>query len=104
MPLTAPTIKSQVSVCSSILIEGNLTGATAKVFQNSNATPIGQGVASSSQQWVSINAGVVLQQGDLISAMQTLGSDAGRRSPRGRQLKAMTVGYYSAQSTGQSGI
>lgn len=87
MPLTAPTIKSQVSVCSSnVLTEGNLSGATVKIFQN-GTTQIGQGVASSSQKWVSINAGVVLTQGDMITATQELGTDFSGPSPEPKEVQ-----------------
>jgi len=87
MPLTAPTIKSEVSECSnSILTEGNLDGATVKVFQN-GTTQIGQGVASSSQKWVAIDAGVTLNQGDLITATQTLGSDISGASPEPKEVQ-----------------
>ena len=87
MPLTAPSIKSQVSECSQhILTEGNLTGATVNVYQNGTA-PIGQGIANSSQHWVAINAGVVLQQGDTITATQTLGSDTSPPTPEPKEVQ-----------------
>ena len=87
MPLTAPGIKSQVSVCSEhILTEGNLTGATVKVYQN-GANLIGQGVASSSQHWVAIDSGVTLAQGDLITATQTLGADTSPPTPDPGQVQ-----------------
>ena len=87
MPLIAPTIKSQVSECSQhILTEGNLNGATVKVYQN-GANLIGQGVANSSQKWVAINGGVVLQQGDTITATQTLGPDTSPPTPDPKQVQ-----------------
>ena len=87
MPLSAPTIKSQVSECSKhILTEGNLSGATVKVYQN-GTSQIGQGTANSSQHWVAINAGVVLQQGDSISATQTLGTDTSPATPEPKEVQ-----------------
>jgi hypothetical protein len=81
MPLAAPGIKTQVSACSEhILTEGNLSGATVKVYQN-GTTLIGQGTASSSQHWVTIDSGVTLQQGDTIAATQTLGPDTSPLTP-----------------------
>lgn len=87
MPLIAPTIKSEVSECSQhILTEGNLTGATVKVYQN-GTNQIGQGNASSSQYWVLIDAGVVLNQGDTITATQTLGTDTSPETPESKEVQ-----------------
>lgn len=89
MTLTAPTIKYMISECSkSILTEGNLTGATVKVYQN-NSNLIGEGVANSSQLWISINDNVVLQQGDLITAIQTLGSNTSAHTPDPTEVQAI---------------
>lgn len=87
MPLSPPTIKSEVSACSdNILTEGNLNGATVKVFQNIS-TQIGQGTANSSQKWISIDSGVTLNQGDLITATQTLGADVSVQSPQPKEVQ-----------------
>lgn len=87
MPLIAPTIRSQVSECSQhILTEGNFSGATVKVYQN-GAIQIGQGVANSSQHWVAIDAGVALQQGDTITATQTLGPDTSPPTPEPKEVQ-----------------
>lgn len=89
MPLSAPTIKSQVSVCSQhVLTEGNLTGAAVDIYQN-GVTHIGQAMASSSQTWVPINPGVTLAQGDLITATQTLGTDFSGPSPQPKEVQGI---------------
>jgi len=60
MALVAPTINTMVSVCSkNILTKGCVSRATIKVYRNT-VEQIGDGVAASSQKWISINSGVVL--------------------------------------------
>lgn len=72
MALMAPTIRSMVSTCSeNILTDGCLSGATVKVYRNT-VDEIGDGVASSSQKWITLNPGVVLAAGDVITATQEL--------------------------------
>lgn len=88
MVLSAPQIKSMVSECSKhILTEGNLNGATVRVYRN-GADLVGEAVASSSQLWVPITNGVVLAQGQLITATQTLGPDTSPATPEPTEVQA----------------
>lgn len=87
--LVAPKIKAVVSTCSkNILVEGQLSGSTVKVYQNA-VNLIGQTISNSGEVWVPINAGVILAQGDKITATQTLGPDTSPQTPAPMEVQAV---------------
>lgn len=87
--LVAPKIKAVVSTCSKhVLVEGQLSGSTVKVYQNA-VNLIGQTLSNSGEVWVPINAGVILAQGDKITATQTFGPDTSPQTPAPMEVQAV---------------
>lgn len=100
MTLLAPTVIGPVSECStSVRVEGQISGATVKLFVTGQAADIGGRVASWSDQVFPLNAGVTLAHGHSVQATQTL---AGQTSPLGPgitvQKKPPSVGAIAFQS------
>jgi outer membrane protein assembly factor BamB len=100
MTLLAPSVIGPVSECSkSIRVEGQISGATVKLFITGQAAAIGGGVATWSDQVFPLNASVTLAHGHSVQATQTL---AGQTSPLGPgitvQKKPPSVGVMAFQS------
>jgi len=100
MTLLAPTVIGPVSECSSsVRVEGQISGATVKLFVTGQAAAIGGGVATWSDQVFPLNAGVTLANGQSVQATQTW---AGQTSPLGPgitvQKKPPSVGAMAFQS------
>jgi outer membrane protein assembly factor BamB len=100
MPLLAPRVIGPLSECSSsVRVEGQLTGATVKLFIQGQAGSIGGGIASWSDQDFPLNANVTLTPGLLVQATQTLGADTSPMGPGiSVQKKPPKVGPVAFQS------
>ena len=80
--LSPPTVVGPVSPCNtSIRVQNQLIGATVDILQNGNPNPIAEGVASWTDQTFNLNAGVVLNPNDEITARQVLAADTSGRTP-----------------------
>src|SRR5262249_31923903 len=76
MPLAAPKIVEELSVCSTaVRISGQLHGARVDILVDGVADPVGGGLADWPDQWFALNPGVGLQPGQSVRARQAIGGE-----------------------------
>src|SRR5258708_20608442 len=100
MPLLSPRVVGPLSECSSsVHVEGQITGATVRLFISGQAASIGGGTAGWSDQDFPLNANVTLTPGHTVQATQTFGAQTSPLGPGiSVQKKPPTIGPVAFQS------
>ncbi|HKV41109.1 MAG TPA: hypothetical protein VJX67_18020, partial [Blastocatellia bacterium] len=87
MPLLSPIVVGPISECNStIRVRGQNIGATVQLFQSGIPTPVGEGIATWSDQPFPLKAGAQLVAGASITATQIASGETSQPSPSPIQI------------------